>query len=289
MRSGNIQTIAIAGTGLIGCSFALALKEAGFQGEILGVSSPEAIDAALRISAVSRAATLEEAAASADLIYLAQPVHKIAATLRRLGPLVREGCLVTDAGSTKTLILQAASEYLPASGFLGGHPLAGKEQRGAEAAEASLFRGRPYVLTPAGPPLPPHFEEFRAWLGRIGAHIIEMTGTEHDAAVAFTSHLPQVLATALAETLRRGGNPQFERVFGPGLLDMTRLALSGADLWAGILASNQEHVLAALDALLQILREAMDRIRQDDIASMFRSAAEFAARLRKPDHETGSE
>lgn len=289
MPARPIQTVAIAGAGLIGCSFALALKDAGFTGELLGVSSPAAIAAALRIRAIDRAVTLEEAAARADLIYLAQPVDKILATLRALGPLVRKGCLVTDAGSTKTAIVQTAAAYLPPAVFLGGHPLAGKERRGAAAAESSLFRGRPYVLTPSGPPRPAHFEEFCHWLERVGAQTVEMSPAEHDIAVAFTSHLPQILSTVLAETLRREQNPHLQHVFGPGLLDMTRLALSGADLWASILASNKEQVLGALDALTLTLEQARDRIRQDDIVPLFRSAAAFAASIRKPDDETAAE
>lgn len=287
MPLGNIRTVAIAGTGLIGCSFALAIKQAGFAGEILGVSSPAAIDAALRASAISRAASLEEAAAVADLIYLAQPVDRILRTLRAIGPLVRADCLVTDAGSTKAEIVRTATECLPSTVFIGGHPLAGKEQRGAEAADGSLFRGRPYVLTPNGPTRPARFAEFQDWLQRIGAEIVEMTPIEHDSAVAFTSHLPQLLSTALAEALRRQENPHLQRVFGPGLLDMTRLALSGADLWASILASNREQVLSALDAFLDSLRDVRNIVEKGDIALFFGSAAQFAGAIRKLDHETG--
>ncbi|MGH9609774.1 MAG: prephenate dehydrogenase [Bryobacteraceae bacterium] len=286
MPSGNIRTVAIVGTGLIGCSFALAIKQAGFAGELFGISSPAAIDAALRAGAISRAASLEEAASRADLIYLAQPVDRILATLRALGSLVRPDCLITDAGSTKAEIVRTAGESRSSSVFLGGHPLAGKEQRGAEAANASLFRGRPYVLTPASPVHPPHFAEFLNWLKRIGARIVEMTPAEHDAAVAFTSHLPQILSTALAETLQRQENPELRRVFGPGLLDMTRLALGGAGLWTSILASNRECVVAALDAFLDSLQEVRDAIQKGDIAPFFHSAAQFAAVIRKLDHET---
>ncbi|MGH8163842.1 MAG: prephenate dehydrogenase, partial [Rhodanobacteraceae bacterium] len=239
----------------------------------------------VRAGALSHGITLEEAAARADLIYLAQPVDRIVEILRALGSLIRPGCLVTDAGSTKTVIVQTAAEYLPHHIFLGGHPLAGKEQRGAESADASLFRGRPYVLTPEVPARPAHLEEFQDWLGRIGAQIVHMTAAEHDAAVAFTSHLPQILSTALAETLRRRENPRFQRVFGPGLLDMTRLALSGPDLWTSILASNRQQVVAALDALLSSLGDLRHAVEQDAIAPLFQSAAEFAASIRKPDDE----
>ncbi len=143
-----IRTVAIAGVGLIGGSFGLALREAGFEGELLGVSSPPAIEAGLRSGAIERAATLEEAAATADVIYLAQPVDRILKTLEQLGPIARQNCLITDAGSTKTAIVQRASDCIRLTTFLGGHPMAGKEQRGSQAAEAALFRGRPYVLTP---------------------------------------------------------------------------------------------------------------------------------------------
>src|SRR5262249_11250484 len=160
----------IVGVGLIGGSFGLALRAAGFRGEILGVSSPRTISAALARGSISAEATLEEAAAQADLLYLAQPVDRIIATLRRLGPIVRPGCLLTDAGSTKKEIVSAAGA-LP---FLGGHPMAGKEQRGVEAAEAELFRGRPYILTPVTP-ASAATNYFRIWLQKIGARLIEMS------------------------------------------------------------------------------------------------------------------
>jgi prephenate dehydrogenase len=289
MASDDFRTLAIVGAGLIGSSFGLALKEAGFGGERLGVSSPAALDAAMRIGAISRAVSLEEAAARADLIYLAQPVARILETLRALGPLIRPGTLVTDAGSTKAVIVQTAAEYLPRGAFAGGHPMAGKEQRGAEAADASLFRRRPYVLTPDPAAPPPRLEEFKSWLARIGARVVEMTAAEHDTAVAFTSHLPQILSTALAETLQRQKNPDFERVFGPGLLDMTRLALSDPDLWASIFASNSAKILAALDLLLSALGDLHHTIqRNGDIAPLFQSAAAFASSIRKPDDETTS-
>lgn len=132
--SGKIHTVAIVGVGLIGGSFALALRKAGFAGEILGVSSPPAIQAGISVGAISRGVSLDEAAARADLIYLAQPVDRILETIEMLGALARPGSLITDGGSTKAVIVRKASEHIRNASFLGGHPMAGKEQRGVEAA-----------------------------------------------------------------------------------------------------------------------------------------------------------
>ncbi len=125
-----MKTVAIVGVGLIGGSFGLALRKAGFTGELLGVSSPPALEAGLKSGAISRSATLEEAAAEADLIYLATPVDRILQTLQTLGPFARPECLITDAGSTKLAIVQKASECLPFGVFLGRAPDGGKRTAG---------------------------------------------------------------------------------------------------------------------------------------------------------------
>src|ERR1700730_14951178 len=145
-----METVAIFGVGLIGGSFALALKKAGFKGAIVGVSSPATIEAPRACGAIDEALPSEEAARQADLIYLAQPISRILETLPRLNPWVRPDALVTDAGSTKGAIVALASKMLTGAPFLGGHPLGGKEQRGVEHADPDLFRSRHYVLTPAG-------------------------------------------------------------------------------------------------------------------------------------------
>jgi prephenate dehydrogenase len=138
-----MKTVAVAGVGLIGASFGLALRRAGFSGRIIGVSSAEAIKAGLAAGAISESGSLEDAAHEADLIYLAQPIDRILDTIQKLGPMVRSECLVTDAGSTKATIIDISKKYMHPGIFLGGHPIAGKEQRGAEAADATLFQNRP--------------------------------------------------------------------------------------------------------------------------------------------------
>jgi prephenate dehydrogenase len=189
-----MQHIVIAGTGLIGSSFGLALRKAGYTGAITGVSSPPAIADAVAAGAIDRGASLEAAVPEADLVFLSQTIGRILDTIRHIDPLLRPGTLVTDAGSTKCAIVDLARQTVTRAQFLGGHPMAGKETRGAAAADADLFRGRTWILTPdedeelhTSSAL-----EFRMWLQRIGAHVMMLDADEHDRVVSLTSHLAQL-------------------------------------------------------------------------------------------------
>ena len=250
-----MRSVAIVGVGLIGGSFGLAIKAAGFDGEVIGVSAPATIEAALNKGAIDSGAGLAEAAARADLIYLALPVSRILSTLHSLNDLVRPDALVTDAGSTKHVIVETARKHLRRCAFLGGHPMAGKESRGVENAEADLFRGRPYVLTPANPGELEHpvARAFREWLKRIGAQEVVLGADEHDRRVAFSSHLPQLASTALASVLA-----DREVLAGPGLIGSTRLALSAYEIWRDILATNAEPIADALTVYIQKLEYLRD-------------------------------
>lgn len=276
------QTIAIVGVGLIGGSFGLALKRAGFSGRILGVSSGAALEAALQRGAIDAGLPLEEAVPQADLVYLAQPIRRILETLARLDALLKPGALVTDAGSTKTRIVEAG-RALQSAQFLGGHPMAGKERRGAAEAEAGLFNGRTYVLTPSEPAQleTAAAAEFVGWLRAIGAVPVILAAAEHDRIVAHTSHLPQLVSTALAATLaERLAEPELA-IAGPGLADMTRLAASPYDIWGDILQTNRDAIGPALDALITRLERLRARLADGGAAGEFRLANDFAARLRR--------
>ncbi len=272
-----MRRVAVVGVGLIGGSFALALKAAGFTGEILGVSSPASIEAALARGAIDRGAVLEEAAQTADLIYLAQPIGRIIDSLRQLDASVRPETLVTDAGSTKHVILTAARRHLTRCAFVGGHPMAGKESRGVENAEPGLFRGRPYCLTPSAPEEleTPAVVEFRGWIQRIGAREVVLGAEEHDRMVAWSSHLPQLAATALASTLA-----EQETLTGPGLVGATRLALSTYDIWRDILATNADGIAEALTKYIQQLEHIRENLQTRVIEEEFRKASGFARRIR---------
>jgi len=275
-----METVAIFGVGLIGGSFALALRHAGFKGVILGVSSPRTIEQAVALRVIDAGVDEETAARQADLIYLAQPIHEILNSIARLNPWVKPEALVTDAGSTKTAVTQHASRYLRRCEFLGGHPLAGKETAGVSSAEPQLFQGRKYVVTPF------HSEQlavtavrnFLIWLDKIGAVRVVLDPAEHDRAVAYTSHVPQLAATALALALKNSGANL--DVFGPGVLDMTRLAMSPFSVWKDILETNSSEIRSALSIYIAALQRLTDAVGSEDMRNQFEQGADLARQLR---------
>lgn len=251
-----MKSVVIVGVGLIGGSFALALRKIGYQGEILGVSSPSTISSAKGI--IDRGISLNEAQ-QADLIFLAQPIHKIIQTLPQLSG--AKG-LITDAGSTKREICQAARN-LPQ--FIGGHPMAGKEVRGVENSDPDLFLNRPWLLT-AEPP-----EWFRTILEQIGSRVMVTTPEEHDSMIALASHMPQLVSCAIARVTK-----PVKSVGGPGLESMTRLSRSSYDIWKDIIETNREQAIAALSQIIQETSRLRDILERNDpeIASYFESKTE---------------
>jgi prephenate dehydrogenase len=272
-QTGQWTVVSIAGVGLIGGSFALALRQAGFTGKIIGVSSPDTVRAALERGVIDEAMPLDRAAAQSDLIFLSQPIEQILSTLDVLDSSVRPGTLITDAGSTKVAITERASRTIRRGHFVGGHPMAGKESRGVQEAEAGLFRGRPYILTSPHPAL-------EGWIERIGARVVILDPEQHDRLVALTSHLPQLISTALAATISQ--EPEAARVAGPGALDLTRLALSPYDIWRDIFSTNPGPINAALEAFIGKLEHLRKLLRDPAIEREFETAASAARSLRRP-------
>jgi prephenate dehydrogenase len=267
------RVVTVAGVGLIGGSFALALRKAGFDGRIIGVSSPATIRAALARGAIDDALPLAEAARQSDVVYLAQPIENILATLGMVDAFVRPGTLITDAGSTKLAIVERARATIHRGRFIGGHPMAGKEARGVEAADGELFRGRNYVLTGTDAVL-------EMWLGKMGARVVELEPAEHDRRVALVSHLPQLLSTALAALIAE--NPEAARVAGPAAADLTRLALSPYEIWRDIFSTNASEIdraLGAAIAQLETLRKNL--LSRPDMQAAFERAARAASELRQ--------
>jgi prephenate dehydrogenase len=276
-----METVAIFGVGLIGGSFALALRKGGFTGRIIGVSSDQTIRAALDAQVIDEALPARQAAGLADLLYLSQPIHKIADCLEDLDAWVHPGALITDAGSTKKLIVDRANQVISRARFLGGHPMAGRERRGVEAAEADLFQGRPYVLTPGSLADLDHpsAREFLDWIPRIGSFPVILSPEEHDQTVAFTSHLPQLVSTALAALLEGRLDLQ-TRVYGPALVDSTRLALSSFDIWGDIFDTNRDAIQLALENYIAKLEEFRSALDGPSLRRGFDAGSRFAARLR---------
>jgi prephenate dehydrogenase len=258
---------------LIGGSFALALRASGFKGKIVGVSSPEAVRTALDLGVIDESLPLPEAAARADLIYLSRPIEGILAVLDELDAYVKPGTLITDAGSTKSDICARAAEKIHRGRFVGGHPMAGKEARGAAEADATLFRGRPYILTAPS-------AELEKLIGAIGACLVVMPPEEHDRLVALTSHLPQLISTALAASI--GTEPDATRVAGPAAMDLTRLALSPYEIWRDIFATNASNIDSALGLFIDKLEALRSDLRSPKIEHEFDTAAAAAKALRPP-------
>jgi prephenate dehydrogenase len=271
-----METVAIVGVGLIGGSFALGLRAAGFGGRILGVSSARTIQTAQELGVIDQGLPLEEAVPAADLVYLANPISRILEVLPGVAALAKPGALVTDAGSTKAAIVaQAAQVFHSSAVFLGGHPMAGKAERGAEAADPALFQGAKYVLTPDSGVLPdtPVVREFCAWIDKLGATTIILSPEDHDRIVAFTSHLPQMASTALASLVIETVEPEYRQIAGGGLRDMTRLARSAYDLWRDICLTNTTNIDSALTAYIQKLEHLRQNLRERELEREFEQGA----------------
>jgi prephenate dehydrogenase len=259
--------VTIVGCGLIGASFALALRRSGACRRIAGWdSSASVLREALTqgiIDEVDRAFAEAETSAS-DLIYLAMPVMEIVSFLQRCGPQIRQGTVVTDAGSTKVQVCRAAREHLRSGQrFIGGHPVSGSHQTGLAHARAGLFENMPYVLiVEEGEGKNGALLAVRTALEEIGAQVKLMTAIEHDRAMALVSHLPQLLSSALETMVREQSDVNALReTAGAGYRDMTRLAASSWTIWREIFATNAAPLADALEACLMKLTDVRDELR----------------------------
>ena len=262
------EQLGLIGCGLMGGSFALALKQAGLVRRVVGYSpSPRTLQRARELGVIdAEAPSAPLAASGADLVLLAVPVAATEATLRAIQPQLGPQALVMDVGSTKSDVVAAARRALatPAqlAGFVPAHPIAGKERAGVDHAEASLYRDRQVVLTPLPETDPAQVARATQLWQALGAHVRQMSPEAHDAAYATVSHLPHLLAFAAMNAIQ--AQPQaaeFLALAGPGFRDFTRIAASDPSIWRDILLANKTEVLtqaqhfrAALDALEHTLR-----------------------------------
>lgn len=277
--------LALIGVGLIGGSFALALRAAGRVEQIAGFDcDPAALQRALELGVISAAAaSAADAVADADLIVLATPVGAMAAALREIGPSLKSSAIVTDVGSTKAGVIEAARGALGEafSRFVPGHPIAGGELPGVDHAEAGLFQDRLYVCTPLADTDARAVAEIEAHWRASGSRVDRMTPDEHDRVFAAVSHLPHLLAFALVAQI--AGEPDAERKFalaGAGFRDFTRIAASSPSMWRDICLANRDAIGAELNdyrALLDELQRALDAA---DGAAMHRVFARAAAARR---------
>lgn len=262
-----VETLALVGTGLIGGSFALALKEAGAVRTVLGVGrDPARLTVARELGLIDRVADWAQAG-QADCILLALPVGETETALRRLAPHLKPGAIVTDAGSTKAGVVAAARVALGArfTDFVPGHPIAGSEQSGPGAARADLYRGRRVVLTPQTETRGEATATVRALWEAAGAQVETLDAERHDRIFAAVSHLPHLAAFALVDDLaQRADSETFFRFAASGFRDFTRIAGSSPEMWRDIALANRDAVAAELDAYLEALQTLRQAVGAED-------------------------
>lgn len=256
----GFKRIAIIGLGLIGGSLCLALRRTFPNVVLVGVDKSEVIEQARgKLDHVFAPDDLEKSLRGVDLVFLSTPISAIIDYLPRVAACIDHTTLVTDAGSTKAVVVDAAQRALAGRGyFIGGHPMAGSERSGWEQANVDLFNKTTYVLTPALPVPSRIHDGLVALLQTLGAHVVEMDAETHDRVVAQISHLPQLLAVALMNYVGRDDadkNLRFMLSAG-GLRDMTRIAASSFHIWQDILRTNK----SAIKKALQEFRESLSML-----------------------------
>jgi len=253
-----VTRIAIIGLGLIGGSMGLALKKVADL-ELVGFARrPEVASKALSIGAVDRAeGNLLSAVKEANLVIIATPVVAIKEILAQIGERLSQGCIVTDTASTKAQVMGWAEEFLPSSvSFIGGHPMAGKEASGIEAADAALFAGCTYCLVPGRGATTEAINVVEGLVRQIGAKPIFLNAPEHDSLVAAISHLPLLLSAALVSATTRSPSwPKMAKLAATGFRDLTRLASGNPVMSLDICLTNREPILHWIDEYIKELGE----------------------------------
>jgi prephenate dehydrogenase len=283
----EIERVAIIGTGLIGASVGLALKEAGIS--VLGWDrNSEELAKALEIGALDQALSKNDVYDPdiADVFVLATPVLPILEWMQPLAAGLHESQLVTDVGSTKAEISVMAARLFNQPGrarFLPGHPMAGKESGGAGLAEASLFRGATWLFTPLDDKQTEIEKEWRGLVAEMGAVTCDLEPGPHDEVCAWVSHLPQMLSTALAALLEDtfAGDAEkmaaVQAIGGRALRETTRLGSSPYSMWRDVALTNTDPIAATLHALEQRLAHLRENLRTPELREEFATANRFRA------------
>ncbi|MCD6334722.1 MAG: prephenate dehydrogenase [Candidatus Latescibacteria bacterium] len=274
----NMQTIALIGVGLMGGSLGLAFKRLGIGGRIVGISRKETVDKALRLGALDEGVSydqLPDVLRTSDAAFLCTPIHRILELLPKISKSAKQGAIVTDVGSTKVGIVALAERIFPSDvHFIGGHPMAGSESRGVQAADPFLFQNAIYVLTPSRGTPQEAVERLMNLVERLGARVAVMDASAHDRIAAAVSHLPQMMAVALMGMVGKLSeeNPLFLRMAAGGFRDMTRIASSPYEIWKDICRTNAGPIATAIDAYIDGLKAVKTRISDEALGEDFRFA-----------------
>jgi prephenate dehydrogenase len=289
--------LGVIGCGLMGGSFALALKRAGLVNRVIGYSkSPSTTEKAKKLGVIDIAAESALLAVSgSDIVLIAVPVAATEATFRAIRHLVEPGVLVMDVGSTKRDVVDAARRVLKEriASFVPAHPIAGKEAGGVSHADASLYNGRQVILTPLPSTNADLLQKATDVWAAIGSQVLRMTPENHDAAFAAVSHLPHVLAFVYFNSI--AGQPagrDFLSLAGPGFRDFTRIAASDPLVWRDVLMSNREEVLKQSERFrreLEALESALKHGNADALEDQIRRASEGRSGWHLSNSKSGSQ
>lgn len=281
-----MRQITIIGTGSIGGSFALALKQSGFSGKIIGSDTAPVLSLAKEVGAIDEGVLEPQLAIrGSDVVLLATPVGAIIHLIERLAPLLPPETLLTDVGSTKSEIIARArasfGERWPQR-FLPGHPMAGKEHGGIEHADPNLFRDAVWIFISEdghseNVRLPSQASAFVELVKKVGARVITMDAESHDRICGWISHLPQMVATAMAATLGEefADSPELHAIGGRALKEMTRIASSPFSMWRDVAYTNTKNISDALLALEQRLAHIRENLRGPGLKEEFQRANDF--------------
>lgn len=264
-----IARLCVIGVGLIGGSLARALRQAGHVGEVVGCGRGVAnLERAVELGVIDRFETdPAKAVAGADLVVLAVPLRMMDTLMDAIAPHLEAGVVLTDAGSAKGSVVEAARVHLGErlSRFVPGHPIAGTERSGVDASFPELYRGRRVILTPLEDTERDAVEQVAAVWRAAGADVSEMDVAHHDEVLAATSHLPHVLAYGLVDTLSRWNDrEEIFRYAAGGFRDFTRIASSDPEMWRDICLANGDALVTALERYTRELDQLTEAVRQRD-------------------------
>jgi len=274
------RRVAIAGIGLIGGSMALAIRDRWPSVHIAGIDTPSVLTHARSSGAIDEGLASMSALGEADLVVLAAPVRQNARLLTEVPARVLGTAVITDVGGTKRDIVGAARRLPAGARFVGGHPIGGAERGGFGFARRDLFENRPWILTPPPGADAGAVAALRQLVAALGARAVVMDPAEHDRVMAFVSHLPQLVASALMDAVGGAVAREGLAVAGRGLSDTTRLASSPAGVWRDICATNADAISGALDQLIDRLNDLRaDLHRGEALEAVFSGAARWRAEL----------
>ena len=281
----SLFRVSIIGVGLIGGSFGLALKKKRLARQVVGIGRHiHKLKEAKRLGAIDSYTTdFGKGVRDSDIVMVATPVGKIPLIVKRILPHLKDGCIVTDVGSTKENVVKEVEEILakssgkgkrPKVSFIGGHPMAGSEKQGVRNARADIFSGTTCILTPADKNGGKAVKVVKNLWKRLGARILLLKPEEHDYLVAYTSHLPHVLAFTLANLIGRvrKEDPRASRVIAGSISDMTRIADSSPEMWIDICLSNSKAISGSINLMVRYLekfKKSIEKKRTKELQDLF--------------------